>query len=67
MTPSDQPIAVLADCDGECTAEAIAIRAYRIYVARGPTEGHDLRDWLEAEAQLLAEQQSRGNRPAYSL
>jgi hypothetical protein len=47
--------------------EAIAIRAYRIYLGQGSTEGHAVRDWLEAEAQVRSEQQSMGSRPAYSL
>jgi uncharacterized protein YndB with AHSA1/START domain len=34
------------------THEAIAIRAYELYLARGRTEGHAREDWLEAERQL---------------
>jgi hypothetical protein len=34
------------------THEAIALRAYELYLARGQTEGHAREDWLEAERQL---------------
>jgi hypothetical protein len=33
-------------------AEAIAKRAYELYLQRGSVSGHELDDWLEAEAQL---------------
>jgi hypothetical protein len=32
--------------------EAIAKRAYELYLQRGSIEGHELDDWLEAEAEL---------------
>jgi hypothetical protein len=32
--------------------EQIRIRAYELYEARGRGDGHDLEDWLEAEAEL---------------
>jgi uncharacterized protein YndB with AHSA1/START domain len=34
------------------THEAIALRAYELYLARGRTEDHAREDWLEAERQL---------------
>ena len=34
-------------------AEAIACRAYELYLARGAQHGRDLDDWLEAERELL--------------
>jgi Protein of unknown function (DUF2934) len=37
------------------TDEAIAIRAYELYCARGYVDGNDLDDWLEAERSLRAE------------
>jgi Protein of unknown function (DUF2934) len=42
---------------GETTAQAvererIAFRAYELYIARGGTDGRDMDDWLEAEAEL---------------
>jgi hypothetical protein len=35
--------------------EAIAKRAYELYLQRGSTPGYELDNWLEAEAQLIAE------------
>jgi len=32
--------------------EAIAKRAYELYLQRGSVAGHELDDWLEAEAEL---------------
>jgi hypothetical protein len=32
--------------------DAIAKRAYELYLQRGSVEGHELDDWLEAEAEL---------------
>jgi hypothetical protein len=33
--------------------EAIANRAYELFLARGGEHGHDLDDWLQAEQELL--------------
>ena len=35
------------------TEDAIAQRAYALYLARGCQEGHDVEDWLQAERELL--------------
>ena len=35
--------------------EAIAKRAYELYVERGSLAGHALRDWLDAQAELRGE------------
>jgi hypothetical protein len=35
--------------------DAIALRAYAIFLERGCVHGWDVEDWLEAEQQLLAE------------
>ena len=35
------------------SSEAIARRAYEIYVERGQPHGHDLEHWLAAERELL--------------
>ena len=32
--------------------EQIRTRAYELYEIRGREEGHDLEDWLEAEAEI---------------
>ena len=35
--------------------EQIARRAYELYVWRGREDGHDLDDWLKAEAEIKGE------------
>jgi hypothetical protein len=35
--------------------DKIAQRAYEKWLKRGRTHGHDLQDWIEAEAELRAE------------
>ncbi len=67
MDPTGSHDAATPGHDADRESESIATRAYRSYVRQGSTHGHDVRDWLEAEAQLLAERPSMGNRPAYSL
>jgi hypothetical protein len=42
-------------------SDEVARRAYFSYVNQGSLPGHDVRDWLEAEAQLLAESTSTPN------
>ena len=42
----------------ELTEELIRVRAYRFYEERGCEHGHDLDDWLRAEAEVL------GKKPA---
>ena len=37
------------------TIEEIAARSYQLYLARGGADGHDVEDWLAAEAQLSVE------------
>lgn len=34
--------------------DAVARRAYDLYLARGREEGHDVEDWLQAERELVA-------------
>lgn len=41
--------------DFTISPERIAERAYFLYVERGCADGHDLEDWLRAEAELSAE------------
>jgi hypothetical protein len=36
------------------THEAIASRAYQLYLARGGEHGHDAEDWARAESELGA-------------
>ena len=37
------------------TQEEIALRAYQIYLQRGGAPGNELQDWIQAERQLLEE------------
>ena len=41
------------------TVEQIAQRAYEIYERQGRQEGHDLENWLAAEAELLGSNRTR--------
>ena len=43
-----------AEADRE---EQIRLRAYELYEARGRGDGHDLEDWLEAEAKITGRSQ----------
>jgi hypothetical protein len=36
----------------ESSGEEIRRRAYELYEARGRGDGHDLEDWLQAEAEI---------------
>jgi hypothetical protein len=38
------------------SVEAVAVRAYLNYENHGTSDGHDVEDWLAAEAALCAEQ-----------
>jgi hypothetical protein len=38
----------------QLTADDIAAKAYELYCTRGGEHGHDLEDWLAAEASLGA-------------
>ncbi len=40
------------------TFEQIAARSYEIYLARGAQPGHEVEDWLAAEAELSGKQLS---------
>ncbi len=46
-----QSAAVVADPNLE---EKIRLRAYTLYEERGREDGHDVDDWLRAEAELTA-------------
>jgi len=46
-----QSAAVVADPSLE---EKIRLRAYTLYEERGREDGHDVDDWLRAEAELTA-------------
>jgi len=38
---------------GEVTEDTIRTRAYELFEQRGYENGHELDDWLEAEAELI--------------
>ena len=42
----------------ELTEELIRLRAYHFYENRGREDGHDVEDWLRAEAEIM------GKKPA---
>jgi hypothetical protein len=45
--------------------DAIAKRAYELFLARGSEPGHEMEDWLQAEAELTAEAgETEGLRPS---
>jgi len=44
----------------ELTEELIRLRAYHFYENRGREDGHDVEDWLRAEAEIM------GKKPAAS-
>jgi hypothetical protein len=49
------------------TAEAIALRAYQIYLERGGAPGNALEDWTRAERELLEKLSKPRRRPAPKL
>jgi hypothetical protein len=49
--------------DHQPTKEAIAQRAYQIYLERGGTPGHAFEDWIRAEHEL-SEKPARARRKA---
>lgn len=42
----------------ELMEEYIRLRAYELFEARGRQHGHDVEDWLEAEAEILGKRSS---------
>jgi hypothetical protein len=42
----------------ELTEEIIRIRAYQLFEKRGYEHGHDVEDWLEAEAEIMGRKPS---------
>jgi hypothetical protein len=47
------PTANPDECSFELTEDIIRARAYRFYEDRGFEDGHDLEDWLRAEAEVF--------------
>jgi len=42
----------------ELTEEIIQMRAYQLFEQRGYEHGHDLEDWLKAEAEVMGKKQN---------
>lgn len=42
----------------ELMEEYIRVRAYQLFEERGRQNGHDVEDWLEAEAEILGRRSS---------
>ena len=59
--PNKSTVAQVPDSSTvEKTEELIRLRAYQHYQARGCDDGHDVEDWLRAEAEI------QGKKPAES-
>lgn len=50
--PERKQIYTFGTAAEESSEEQIRRRAYQLYEARGHADGHDLEDWLEAEAEI---------------
>jgi hypothetical protein len=57
--PSEEPTTGTYSAAAAPTAEQIAQRAYEIYEREGRQEGHDLENWLKAEAELSGAHRTR--------
>ena len=57
MKNQNKKLSTIGRTAAETNAEALSeeqirIRAYELYEARGRGDGHDVEDWLEAEAEI---------------
>ncbi len=53
ITPRPAQSAAKADAVTRVSAEAVSLRAFYLFQARGSEHGHDVEDWLVAETGLL--------------
>jgi len=51
--------------DSDSWEQAIRRRAQELYEERGRVPGHEVEDWLRAEAEVKRESEPRAPRPAY--
>ena len=51
-----------ARATGGPTEAEISARAYELYLRRGSVPGHEVDDWLQAEAELVAESVNDGSK-----
>jgi hypothetical protein len=49
--------------NGRVDREAVARRAYELFVERGREPGREVDDWLEAERQLRGQKKPAGKKP----
>jgi len=57
--PKEKEIAEASDVGSrELTEDSIRTRAYQLFEERGYEHGHDLEDWLAAEAELIGKKPS---------
>ena len=59
-TPRAAQKSVKTDVAAYVSAHDIGHRAYGLFQARGGQHGHDVEDWLHAEADLLSSSQAAG-------
>ncbi|HYT07521.1 MAG TPA: DUF2934 domain-containing protein [Rugosimonospora sp.] len=52
QNPMTKKVSTFGRTAAEDSEEQIRRRAYELYEARGRGDGHDLEDWLEAEAEI---------------
>ena len=52
QTPTKKPSPFGRIVAEETSEQQIRQRAYELYEARGSGDGHDVEDWLEAEAEI---------------
>ncbi len=57
------PTAEMRRAESALTSDAIARRAYEIYLSRGGAHGHNIDDWLQAERELQVSGGRRTARP----
>ena len=57
------PTAEMRRTESAVTSDAIARRAYEIYLSRGGAHGHNIDDWLQAERELQVSGGRRTARP----
>ena len=52
QNPMTKKVSTFGRTAAEDSEEQIRRRAYELYEARGRGDGHDLEDWLEAQAEI---------------
>lgn len=57
QNPTKKPSQFGRTAAEETGEEQIRLRAYELYEAHGRTDGHDVEDWLEAEAEITGRTQ----------